>query len=304
MNNLRAAIAVAVAAAACASRPRKEQPRPPIPIPIATRPSCPAPLRPRTTSQAFMAAPETGASTLLDLEWFRKTVVLVNDAYVEPRRIDPRRMFVAIADALAASSEGSLRRERNLLTAASGHGARIDFEELDSIWQVPLRLQELGKFILRELPQGHPLAKGHFAEVVAANALLGTLDENSFLFAPAVIAALPRAPGGRTRAEGAGGQAGVTVAELPSGALHFRVGPFVADTSAALKSAIERTPAAGARGIVLDLRESQGGPLDATTKIADLFVDSGELFTEIYRDGVRPHLARFDAVASERAKVV
>jgi carboxyl-terminal processing protease len=43
----------------------------------------------------------------------------------------------------------------------------------------------------------------------------------------------------------------------------------------------------GAQGIILDLRRNPGGGLEATVQTADLFLEDGEIITEVSREGDR-----------------
>ena len=53
------------------------------------------------------------------------------------------------------------------------------------------------------------------------------------------------------------------------------------------EEALNRMMKSGAKGIIIDLRDNQGGWVDQARAIADLFMDEGELCYLKYRDGVR-----------------
>jgi carboxyl-terminal processing protease len=54
-----------------------------------------------------------------------------------------------------------------------------------------------------------------------------------------------------------------------------------------LADEVERFVSEGYEGIILDLRRNPGGGLEATIRVADLFLDDGIIITEVSRDGER-----------------
>ena len=60
---------------------------------------------------------------------------------------------------------------------------------------------------------------------------------------------------------------------------YLRVASIVADTAAGVDSVVRELQRAGARGLVLDLRDCEGGLLQGAVHTADLFVDRGRLLT-------------------------
>jgi len=57
------------------------------------------------------------------------------------------------------------------------------------------------------------------------------------------------------------------------------------DTVGALEDVIRDIKEKGYRGLVIDLRRNPGGGLDATVKIADLFLDSGIILIQVDKEG-------------------
>ncbi len=68
-------------------------------------------------------------------------------------------------------------------------------------------------------------------------------------------------------------------------ALYEFAGKCDVEFAAALDSLLAR----GARGLIVDLRDNPGGWVESAQKIADLFVDRGDLCYLVYRDGEEEH---------------
>jgi carboxyl-terminal processing protease len=77
----------------------------------------------------------------------------------------------------------------------------------------------------------------------------------------------------------------VTWAPLSGGLWHIRIAGFGAGTAAQLDQALAAAQAAGARGIVLDLRDNPGGLLDEAVAVASRFLTEGVVLIERDRDG-------------------
>ncbi|MDP3014294.1 MAG: S41 family peptidase, partial [Candidatus Subteraquimicrobiales bacterium] len=66
---------------------------------------------------------------------------------------------------------------------------------------------------------------------------------------------------------------------------YIRVHFFYGDTSADVKEALDRLKKEGAKGLILDLRSNPGGLLGEAVDTASLFIESGVIVVEKYRDG-------------------
>jgi len=246
----------------------------------------------------------SGAPTITQLDMFRKTVVLVNDNYYDPQRIEPARMLAAIVDSLADFSNGALRVDGRTLVASSGD--RWAIPTPDSIWQIPLAVRDLGERLVTRLPAQHPLAKGAFAEVLATNALLSTLDPYSMLLPPGALSSSRNAEsvGGASlqKLRDAAIAADVASATLPDGILHLRIGPFLPQTPGLIRAALEKT--SGTSGVILDLRGNRGGTVEATAQIIDLFVPSGTMLILNGRNSAEAKVAADDRLPSEHLKMI
>lgn len=60
---------------------------------------------------------------------------------------------------------------------------------------------------------------------------------------------------------------------------------FSGDCSSAFAIQLDNLMAQGARALILDLRDNPGGWVDDAQKIADMFMDEGEVASLVYRDG-------------------
>lgn len=58
------------------------------------------------------------------------------------------------------------------------------------------------------------------------------------------------------------------------------------------ETALDGLTAQGARGLIIDLRDNPGGWVDAAQRIADLFLDEGDLCYLVYKDGSEDHCYR------------
>ncbi len=66
---------------------------------------------------------------------------------------------------------------------------------------------------------------------------------------------------------------------------YLRIHFFYGDTSSDVKEALDKLKKDGAKGIILDLRSNPGGLLVEAIQSASLFIESGPIVIEKYRDG-------------------
>jgi hypothetical protein len=275
----------AVAAIGCATTPAR---LPRIELPLAQR--CAPVARPSQLDFAeSLSASDTHPQKPGEWSVLHRTVVQITDYYYEPRRIDAPAMFVAVAEAFAEVSGGHLRVDGDLLVAKDGGALRLHASEVRSIWNLPESVQSLSAFAAKHLPAGQRLTDTRFAEALATNAVLSTLDPES-LYVPA--GAVP--PGGRRDAPGE--LTTFSLKTLPNGVARVRIDD--------LGPGVSLPPSASQVGIVLDLRGSHAGSGDAIVPLLDLFLSSGTMLTL----NARYRAARFEAkdngLPSERAKLV
>lgn len=68
---------------------------------------------------------------------------------------------------------------------------------------------------------------------------------------------------------------------------YIQIQQFTDQTVPDLSTAIQDVKQKGYKGLILDLRNNPGGGLDATVKVADMFLDGGTVLTSVDRDGNR-----------------
>lgn len=88
--------------------------------------------------------------------------------------------------------------------------------------------------------------------------------------------------------------AGNPVTELA----YIELQQFTEQTVVDLRDELRRIESAGYSGLILDLRRNPGGGLDSTVEIADMFLDSGVVLTQVDREGRQ---TVFDAKAGGEA---
>jgi carboxyl-terminal processing protease len=74
---------------------------------------------------------------------------------------------------------------------------------------------------------------------------------------------------------------GETVEDLA----YVNIQQFTDQTVPDLEAELERIQDEGYEGVIIDLRNNPGGGLDATVRVADLFLDDGIILTQVERDG-------------------
>jgi carboxyl-terminal processing protease len=156
---------------------------------------------------------------LASLDVFRKAIVQIKDNYVDPSRIQPKEMFTAALEAverqvaevmievggppcddrkLAMEPGTAAPAKTAALNAGCGHAdAKIpeghvrvtvgnqtkdfDYRDIDSIWQIPLKMREVFSFMRDNLVSSSDQREIEYA---AINGMLSTLDPHSWLLKP------------------------------------------------------------------------------------------------------------------------
>jgi carboxyl-terminal processing protease len=152
---------------------------------------------------------------LASLEVFRKSIVQIKDNYVDPSRIQPKEMFVAALEAVerqvaevmvesggqgcddpkpprepgtaapaqsvACRSADSKVPEGFVRITVGSANKDFDYRDLDSIWQIPLKMREVFTFLRDNLVTQTDQREIEYA---AVNGMLSTLDPHSWLLKP------------------------------------------------------------------------------------------------------------------------
>jgi carboxyl-terminal processing protease len=122
---------------------------------------------------------------LTSLEIFRKVVVHIKDNYVDPKRVDPKEMFLQALEAVEKSTadvlvEGSAKDARVKVTCGRAT-KEFDFKDVDSVWMIPHRIRPVFDFIQAHMSH---VENKRDVEYSAVNGMLSTLDPHSWLLKP------------------------------------------------------------------------------------------------------------------------
>ena len=66
---------------------------------------------------------------------------------------------------------------------------------------------------------------------------------------------------------------------------YIQIRSFTRTTPDEVQKALDAARASSAKGVILDVRSNPGGLLSQTVQIADLFLDKGDIVTQVDRDG-------------------
>ncbi len=138
------------------------------------------------------AAPGTKASTiakhnLTALKVFNLTLVRIRDSYVDPARIDPRKMLYAALDSVQFNIPEVLvetdEKKNQVVVVVNDKRQTFSAKEVDSPWRLSGKLKKMFRFIEANMNPGANLAKVEYA---AINGMLHTLDPHSTLLDPEI----------------------------------------------------------------------------------------------------------------------
>ena len=119
------------------------------------------------------------------LKVFNKVVIYVKDAYVDPKRINPREMMVAaleqvertVPDVMVEADKDRQRLHLNV----NGKTRDFDISHVDSLWKMSFQMKDVFEFIGNNL---RPSEDTRDVEYAAVNGMLSTLDPHSVLLKP------------------------------------------------------------------------------------------------------------------------
>ena len=153
---------------------------------------------------------------LTALRIFNNTVVRINEAYVDPTRIDPKSMLLASLDQVQKSVAEVLvepSSDKSKVTVRV-ETATHDFQtsDVDSPWTLAARMREIFRFVAQNLPPGMDRETVRNIEYAAVNGMLGTLDPHSTLLDPQMNAEM------KIQTRGSFGGLGIVIA-IRKGAL-------------------------------------------------------------------------------------
>ncbi len=119
------------------------------------------------------------------LKIFNLVLVRVKERYVDPARIDPRKMLYAALDSVQYNIPEVLVEpdvaHNKLSISVNDKKEVFETEDVDSPWRLSAKLKRIFRFIETNMNAGGDLAK---VEYSAVNGMLSTLDPHSILMDP------------------------------------------------------------------------------------------------------------------------
>jgi carboxyl-terminal processing protease len=151
---------------------------------LSGKPQLAAPAQAAQADQRGRQAPKDNFD-LTQLDTFRKVVVSIKDNYVDPKRIDPKEMFLAALEAVEKSTaevmvDGNAKEGRVKVTCGNAV-KEFKFDDVESIWMIPHRIKPIFAFIQDNLVSSE---NKRDIEYAAINGMLSTLDPHSWLLKP------------------------------------------------------------------------------------------------------------------------
>ena len=139
-------------------------------------------------SKTVLAAPGTPKQAKHDLnalKVFNLTLLRIRESYVDPSRIDPKRMLyqaldsvqLNIPEVLVEADEG----RESITVMVNDRRETFSTADVDSPWRLAGRLKKIFTFVEANMNPGADLAQVEYA---AVNGMLGTLDPHSVLMDP------------------------------------------------------------------------------------------------------------------------
>jgi carboxyl-terminal processing protease len=139
-------------------------------------------------TQEVRAAPGVAQVTRHDLsalKIFNLTLIRIKDRYVDPARVDPKRMLYAALDSVQFNIPEVLVEpdpaHARVRITVNDKPETFDTSDVDSPWRLAAKLKKVFRFIETNMNAGTDLAKVEYA---AVNGMLSTLDPHSILMDP------------------------------------------------------------------------------------------------------------------------
>jgi carboxyl-terminal processing protease len=119
------------------------------------------------------------------LKIFNKVVIYVKDAYVDPKRINPREMMIAALEQVERTVPDVMveadKDRQTLHLNVNGKTRDFDISHVDSLWKMSFQMKDVFEFIGNNL---RPSEDTRDVEYAAVNGMLSTLDPHSVLLKP------------------------------------------------------------------------------------------------------------------------
>ena len=124
---------------------------------------------------------------LAALRVFNATLMRINDAYVDPTRVDPRQMLLASLDNVQKQVAEVLvephPEQNRVVVKVDTAQKEFDIKDVDSPWSLSVKMREIFHFIAENIQTGTDPKELEYA---ATNGMLSTLDPHSVLLEPAM----------------------------------------------------------------------------------------------------------------------
>jgi carboxyl-terminal processing protease len=135
--------------------------------------------------RAAPGEPQVPRHDLSALKIFNMTLVHIKDRYVDPARVEPKRMLYAALDGVQFNIPEVLVEpdptHNKLRVTVNDKPETFDTDDVDSPWRLAMKLKKVFRFIETNMNSGADLAKVEYA---AVNGMLSTLDPHSILMDP------------------------------------------------------------------------------------------------------------------------
>ncbi len=119
------------------------------------------------------------------LKIFNKVVIYVKDAYVDPKRINPREMMISALEQVERTVPDVMveadKDRQKLHLNVNGKTRDFDISHVDSLWKMSFQMKDVFEFIGTNL---RPSEDTRDVEYAAVNGMLSTLDPHSVLLKP------------------------------------------------------------------------------------------------------------------------
>lgn len=139
------------------------------------------------TSPRARAAKSRAPYDLSSVRVLKTIVTKTNNNYVEPERVDHRRMMLAGLNAIQKQVAPVLVHHRNgdptFKVQVDDQVQEFRIDDVNSPWELTWRFQEVFRFLQDHLQQDEDI-KLRDIEYAAVNGMLGTLDPHSILLTP------------------------------------------------------------------------------------------------------------------------
>jgi len=135
--------------------------------------------------RAAPGEPQMARHDLSALKIFNMTLVRIKDRYVDPVRVEPKKMLYAALDSVQFNIPEVLVEpdptHNKVRVTVNDKPETFDTDDVDSPWRLASKLKRVFRFIEANMNAGADLAKVEYA---AVNGMLSTLDPHSILMDP------------------------------------------------------------------------------------------------------------------------